>query len=129
MNPNPRVGVLLRNADASVRLYNVLNPVFGRNGLKFMKKHWPEERLRRECPGYGEECSAEWNAILAAHAARNKRPVRRKPAKWVDVHAARATVKEPRRAKGAKPKKVKPKPEPQGQWPTSLLPVKRKLLY
>lgn len=65
VNPNPRVGVLLRQGGASVRLYNRLNPRFGKRGLNWLKRNWPESRLRRELPGYGEAVSCEWNAILA----------------------------------------------------------------
>jgi hypothetical protein len=64
-NPNPRIGVLLSQRGASVRLYNVLNPPFGMRGLKWLQKNWPEERLRRECRGYGPKTSREWNALLA----------------------------------------------------------------
>ncbi len=67
-NPNPRIGVLLRLSGASVRLYNVLNPCFGMRGIKWLQKNWPEERLRRECPGYGPEISQEWNALLDRRA-------------------------------------------------------------
>lgn len=64
VNPNPRVGVLLSQNGASVRLYNVLNPKFGMKGIVWLRKNWPEERLRRELPGYGQETSREWNAIV-----------------------------------------------------------------
>ena len=65
INPNPRIGVLLSHGGASVRLYNVLNPPFGMRGLNWLNKHWPEERLRHQCRGYGLKCSQEWNALLA----------------------------------------------------------------
>jgi hypothetical protein len=65
MNPNPRIGVLLRHGKASVRLFNVLNPLFGRRGLIPFQKEWPEARLRRECRGYGPKTSAEWQKLLA----------------------------------------------------------------
>ena len=63
LNPNPRIGVLLSLNNASVRLYNVLNPKFGLRGIMWLRKNWPEERLRRELPGYGKETSREWNSI------------------------------------------------------------------
>lgn len=63
-NQNPRIGVLLKHGGASVRLYNVLDPRFGMRGLNWLKKNWPEERLRREVPGYGELVSLEWNHLL-----------------------------------------------------------------
>lgn len=65
MNPNPRIGVLLRHGKASVRLFNVLNPLFGMRGLRWLQKNWPEARLRRECRGYGPKVSREWNDLLA----------------------------------------------------------------
>lgn len=64
MNANPRIGVLLKHGGATVRLYNVLNPRFGMRGLNWFQKHWPEDRLRREVPGYGDTVSAEWNNLL-----------------------------------------------------------------
>lgn len=63
-NQNPRIGVLLKHGGASVRLYNILNPRFGKRGLKWLKKNWPEERLRLEVPGYGEMVSLEWKNLL-----------------------------------------------------------------
>lgn len=64
VNQNPRIGVLLKQCGASVRLYNVLNPRFGMRGLNWLQKHWPEERLRMEVPGYGEAVSLEWQLLL-----------------------------------------------------------------
>ena len=63
-NSNPRIGVLLDHHGASVRLCNVLWPKFRLRGLNWMRRHWPEDRLRRELRGYGPGCSREWNAIL-----------------------------------------------------------------
>lgn len=64
-NPNPRVGVLLSQNNASVRIYNVLNPRFGMRGLKWLRENWPEERMRKELRGYGKQVSREWNSIVA----------------------------------------------------------------
>lgn len=39
-NPNPRVGVLLAHNFATARLYNCLNPKYGRQGVKrFCAEH------------------------------------------------------------------------------------------
>lgn len=73
VNPNPRIGMLLRHAGASGRLFNLLNPRFGLRGLRWLQKHWPEERLRAELPGYGAGASREWNAILAARPVAPRR--------------------------------------------------------
>lgn len=73
VNQNPRIGVLLKQCGASVRLYNVLNPRFGMRGLNWLQKHWPEERLRKEVPGYGETVSLEWNLILTRRLMRELR--------------------------------------------------------
>ena len=70
VNPNPRIGVMLSQGGASVRLYNVLNPKFGMRGLNWLNKNWPEERLRRELPGYGNEISREWNSIISKRAVK-----------------------------------------------------------
>ena len=70
IHPNPRIGVLLKNGGATVRLYNVLNPRFGLRGLNWLEKNWPEARLRRELPGYGPKTSREWRKILS------KRPLK-----------------------------------------------------
>lgn len=63
---NPTVRELLDRYGASVRLYNILNPRFGWHELNSMQKYWPEERLRRELPGYGWQTSRERNAIVRA---------------------------------------------------------------
>lgn len=63
MNPNPRIGVLLRMYRASNRLKTVLWR-FHMRGLKWLLKNWPEDRMRRELRGYGPKCSREWNAML-----------------------------------------------------------------
>ena len=62
-NPNPRVGVLLRHHNASVRLCNVLWR-FRMRGLHWLDRNWPEERMRRELRGYSPAVSLEWNAIV-----------------------------------------------------------------
>ena len=64
VNPNPRIGVLLTHGQASVRLYNVMNPRFGLRGILWLQRHWTEERMRRELRGYGPVTSREWNNIL-----------------------------------------------------------------
>lgn len=61
---------MLAHGGASVRLYNVLNPKFGMRGLNWLNKNWPEERLRRELPGYGIETSREWHAIISKRAVK-----------------------------------------------------------
>ena len=70
VNPNPRIGVMLAHGGASVRLYNMLNPRFGRRGLVWFQKNWPEYRLLAEMPGYGNEMSREWNAIISKRAVK-----------------------------------------------------------
>jgi hypothetical protein len=69
-NQNPRIGVLLKHGGASVRLFNVLNPRFGKHGLIWFQKHWPEEQLRREVSGYGEVVSLEWKNLLLRRSLR-----------------------------------------------------------
>ena len=71
MNPNPRVGVLLKIHGASVRLYNTLNPPFGMMGLRRFQRQWPDERLLRECRNFGVGMLAEWHALLARRQALN----------------------------------------------------------
>lgn len=65
MNPNPRIGVLLKIYGASVRLYNCLNPRAGMMGLKRFNREWPAPRLLREMPGFGAGTLREWNRLLA----------------------------------------------------------------
>jgi len=65
MNPNPRIGVLLRNYGASVRLFNLLNPKFGLLGLKRFQREWPDERLVKELYGYGGKTRKEWLKLVA----------------------------------------------------------------
>lgn len=63
-NVNPRIGILLIQGGASVRLFNVLNPKFGWKRLNWLRKVWPEERLRRELRGFGHATCEEWNRLL-----------------------------------------------------------------
>lgn len=63
-NPNPRLGVLLEHAGASVRLCNAMYRLGRTRGLNWLRRHWPEDRLRRELIGYGPGTSREWNGIL-----------------------------------------------------------------
>lgn len=62
-NPNPRIGVLLDHNGASMRTKNVLWR-FHMRGMVWLRKNWPEERMRRELRGYGPKTSREWNAIV-----------------------------------------------------------------
>ena len=62
-NQNPRIGVLLDQYGASNRTKTVLWR-FHKRGLKWLRKHWPEERMRKELLGYGAVTSEEWNSIL-----------------------------------------------------------------
>jgi hypothetical protein len=47
INRNPRIGVLLAQGGASNRLKTVLWR-FHMRGLVWLRKNWPEERMRRE---------------------------------------------------------------------------------
>jgi len=69
MNRQPKVGTILRIYGAGVRLFNVLNPRFGKRGLKHFIKEWPAARLRREVRGFGPEMLEEWRALLGRRAA------------------------------------------------------------
>jgi hypothetical protein len=71
MNPNPRIGVLLKIFGASVRLYNQLNPRFGMQGLNRFSREWPEERLLKELPGFGMQTLKEWKQLLARRKRHN----------------------------------------------------------
>mgnify|MGYP000866546917 FL=1 len=62
-NQNPRIGDLLEQFGASNRTKNVLWQ-FRMKGVRWLQKHWPEEKMRKRLPGYGPDTSAEWNAIL-----------------------------------------------------------------
>ncbi len=64
MNPNPRIGVMLRIYRANARLYNRLNPRVGMMGLKRFTREWPDERLLREMPGFGAGLLKEWKGLL-----------------------------------------------------------------
>lgn len=70
MNPNPRIGVLLRHHKASVRLFNILNPRVGMQGLARFFKEWTEDRRRRELPGWGVMTEEEFRNICDAYRAR-----------------------------------------------------------
>lgn len=63
-NPNPRIGVMLEHGGASMRTKTVLWR-FRLRGLVWLRKNWPEERMRCELRGYGPKTSKEWNALLA----------------------------------------------------------------
>ena len=63
MNPNIRLGVLLRIYGASVRLSNILWR-FRLKGLKRFEKEWPEPKRRKKLFGWGDKTSAEWSALL-----------------------------------------------------------------
>lgn len=69
MNPNPRIGVLLRRWNASVKLFNCLNPRFGLLGLKRFQREWPEARLLREVPWFGRKTLQEWRSLLERRRA------------------------------------------------------------
>lgn len=63
INPNPRLGVLLRLNNASVRLTNVLRH-HRLMGLKRFEREWPEARRRKELGGWGMRTSFEWSSLL-----------------------------------------------------------------
>ncbi len=62
-NPNPRIGQLLKHTNASEGLTAALSR-FGMKGVKWLLQEWPEERRRRELPGWGPQLGIEWHWIL-----------------------------------------------------------------
>lgn len=73
IDPNPRMGVLLRCLGASVRLYNQLNPRCGRIGLKRFLREWPETRLIREIPRFGWKSLYELRRLLDGAGEQRKK--------------------------------------------------------
>jgi hypothetical protein len=72
VNPNPRIGIVLRQGRASARLRTVLWR-FRLRGLVWLGRTWPEERMRRELRGYGAKTSREWSAIVTKRLATGRR--------------------------------------------------------
>ena len=70
-NLNPRIGVLLRQGGASVRLYNRLNPRFGRWGLNRLRRQHPDLLV---LPGFGPVLLQEWNLLLSRRPIRDAAP-------------------------------------------------------
>lgn len=71
VNPNPRIGIVLRQGRASARLRTVLWRFLLR-GLVWLGRTWPEERMRRELRGYGPKTSREWRGLLARRLTNDK---------------------------------------------------------
>lgn len=66
MNPNPRIGVLLRQHKASARLFNALNPRFGLWGLRRFSKSYKV----RDLANVGERTAREWEVLLGKRGAK-----------------------------------------------------------
>lgn len=56
--------MLLKQGKVSAQLACIMIPPFGMRGLNWLQKHWPEDRLRKELPGY-VQVSDEWNLLLS----------------------------------------------------------------
>ena len=62
-NRNPRLGVMLKQRGASIRLRNLLRR-WRMRGLVWFLKEWPMTRLRRELFGFGLNQQAELVRII-----------------------------------------------------------------